>query len=512
MLKTNKSFWLKIAIFATGISGLTSEFILSTLASYFIGNVIVQWTITLSIMLFAMGIGSRMSRLVTKRILLTFLLIEFSLSVLISFSPLLVYAIAAKTAFIHIIIYGLALLVGFCIGFEIPLATRLNETYESLHKNISNIMSWDYIGSLIGGLLFAFWGLPELGITNTAFIFGTLNFVVAILLFWHYKSILSTEKKWVTISILALTAILSIGFIASEDIILYGEQSRYKDKIVYQKQSKYQHITVTQWKEHYWLYINGNQQLSTFDEFLYHEPMVHPIMALTPEHKNILIIGGGDGFNVKELLKYKEVRTITVVDLDPAMTQLGKEFEGIVKYNKSSLHDPKVTIINDDGFTFLEKNDTYYDVIIVDLPDAKTIEINKLYSLEFYHLVHRALRPNGHIITQAGSPYYATKAFYCIDKTMKTAGFTTLQMHNQVLTLGEWGWILGSKKYTKERMIEKLQQSSFKNLNNKWLNKEAIDLITSFGKPLIDTSKVEINTINSPMLYKYYLDGNWDMY
>ncbi|MEW7292469.1 polyamine aminopropyltransferase [Aquimarina sp. 2304DJ70-9] len=512
MLKTNTGLWLKIAIFATGVSGLTSEFILSTLASYFIGNVIVQWTIVLSIMLFAMGIGSRMSRLVTKRLLLAFLFIEFSLSVLISFSPLLVYALAAKTEFISIIIYILALSVGFCIGFEIPLATRLNETHESLNKNISNIMSWDYIGSLIGGLLFAFWGLPELGITNTAFVFGTLNFIVAILLFWNYRSMLITEKKWISTSICVLAVILSAGFASSGEIILYGEQSRYKDKIVYQEQSKYQHITVTQWKEHYWLYINGNQQLSTFDEFLYHEPMVHPIMALTPEHKNILIIGGGDGFNVKELLKYEEVSTITLVDLDPAMTKLGKEFDGIVKYNESALQNPKVTIVNDDGFTFLEKSEMYYDIIIVDLPDAKTIEINKLYSLEFYHLAHHALRPNGHIITQAGSPYYATKAFYCIDKTMKTAGFTNLQMHNQVLTLGEWGWILGSKKYTKEQMIKQLKQASYKNLNNKWLNKEAIDLITSFGKPLTDTSQVEINTINSPMLYKYYLDGNWDMY
>ncbi|WP_103866629.1 polyamine aminopropyltransferase [Aquimarina sp. I32.4] len=512
MLQIKKGFWLKIAIFATGISGLTSEFILSTLASYFIGDVIIQWTIVLSIMLFAMGIGSHTSRLVTKRLLLTFLFIEFSLSLLISFSPLLVYAIAAKSEFIHVLIYGLALLVGFCIGFEIPLATRLNEVYEPLNKNISNIMSWDYIGSLIGGLLFAFWGLPYLGITNTAFTFGALNFVVAVLLFWNYRSLLVLEKRWIIGSILALISILSIGFIKSENIILYSEQSRYKDKIVYQEQSEYQKITITQWKEHYWLFINGNQQLSTFDEFLYHEPMVHPIMALTPEHKNILIIGGGDGFNVKELLKYKEVSTITVVDLDPAMTKLGKEFEGIVKYNESALHHPKVKIVNDDGFTFLEKNETFYDVIIIDLPDAKTIEINKLYSLEFYHLAHHALRPNGHIITQAGSPYYATKAFFCIDKTMKAAGFTNLQMHNQVLTLGEWGWVLGSKKYTKKQMINRLKQTSYKKLNNKWLNQEAIDLITSFGKPLIDTTMVEINTINSPMLYKYYLDGNWDMY
>jgi spermidine synthase len=507
-----KGLWLKIAIFATGISGLTSEFILSTLASYFIGDTIVQWTVVLSIMLFSMGIGSQVSRVVTKRLLLTFLAVEFSLSLLISFSPLIVYSLAAKSEFIHILIYGLALLVGFCIGFEIPLATRLNEAHEALDKNISNIMSWDYIGSLVGGLSFAFFGLPYLGITNTAFLFGLLNFVVAVILFWKYKDNTLEYKKWIITSIVSISILLSLGFLFSEEIILFGEQARYKDKIVYQEQSKYQKIVITQWNEHYWLFINGNQQLSTFDEFLYHEPMVHPVMALTPEHKDVLVIGGGDGFNVKELLKYEDVENITVVDLDPAMTNLGLKFGGLLQYNDSALHNPKVKIYNKDGFNFLEKSELFYDLIIVDLPDAKNLEINKLYTQEFYQMANRLLRPNGHIITQAGSPYYATRSFYCIDKTMKSAGFETLQMHNQVLTLGEWGWIVGSKHYSKEQMIKVMKRGAYEGLNNKWLNNESISLITSFGLPLFDTSRVEINTINSPVLYRYYLDGNWDLY
>lgn len=508
----NKGVWLKIAIFATGISGLVSEFILSTLASYFIGDTIIQWTIVLSIMLFAMGIGSNVSRLVHKNLLTTFLLIEFSLSLLISFSPIIVYALAAKSDFIHILIYGLSLLVGFCIGFEIPLATRLNESYETLDKNISNILSWDYIGSLIGGLLFAFWGLPYLGITNTAFVFGFLNFGAAVLLMFNFRKEVLKNKKWLVTMACALAIFLGFGFSVSEAVVLYSEQSQYQDKIVYQEQSKYQKITVTQWKEHYWLFINGNQQLSTFDEFLYHEPMVHPIMKLTPEHQDILVIGGGDGFNVRELLKYNDVQKITIVDLDPAMTRLGKEFEGLVKYNERSLHNPKVEIINADGYTFLEKGDRFYDVIIIDLPDAKNIELNKLYSFEFYKMVHRTLRPNGHIITQAGSPYYATKAFYCINKTMKSAGFHTLPLHNQVLTLGEWGWVMGSKKYNKQEMISVLENSNSPDVATKWYSKETIKLITSFGKPLVDTTNVELNTINSPVLYRYYLNGNWDLY
>ncbi len=510
--KIDKGTWLKLAIFATGISGFTSEFILSTLASYFIGDTIIQWTVVLSIMLFAMGVGSRLSRFVTKDLLATFIAVEFALSLLISFSPLVVYSLASATNFIHILIYGLALLIGVCIGFEIPLVTRLNEKHESLDKNISNIMSWDYIGSLIGGLSFAFFGLPYLGITNTAFAFGALNFTVAVLLYWNYKSYYPQLKKWVYSVSFFISLLLMVGFSLSEKVVLFGEQSRYKDKIVYTEQTPYQKITITQWKEHYWLFINGNQQLSTFDEFLYHEPMVHPVVALTPEHKDVLIIGGGDGFNVKELLKYEDVDQITLVDLDPAMTRIGMDFKGLTQYNDSALFNPKVAILNQDGFKYLEQCETYFDLIIVDLPDAKSIDLNKLYTQEFYQMAYRLLRPNGHIITQAGSPYYATKAFKCIETTMSSSGFHTLPMHNQVLTLGEWGWIIGSKRLTKDKMIDIMRQSDYSYLNNKWLNRESIQLITSFGKPLFDTSKVEVNTINSPVLYRYYLDGNWDLY
>ncbi len=511
-MKSKNAIWLKLAIFATGISGLTSEFILSTLASYFIGDTIIQWTVVLSIMLFAMGVGSQVSRFVDKHLLVTFIAVEFSLSLLISLSPLWVFSIAAKTEFIHIVIYGLALLVGFCIGFEIPLATRLNEKHESLDRNISNIMSWDYVGSLIGGLLFAFWGLPHLGITNTAFVFGALNFVVALILFERYKSYYPEFKNGVRAVSVGIIALLSVAYLYSDQIMLFGEQSRYKDKIVYSEQTPFQKITVTQWKEHFWLFINGNQQLSTFDEWLYHEPMVHPVMALTPEHTDILIIGGGDGFNVKELLKYSGIKNITLVDLDPAMTRLGKTFEGLLTYNDSALYDSRVTILNQDGFLFLEKSQSFYDLIIVDLPDAKNISLNKLYTREFYQMAFWMLRPNGHIITQSGSPYYATKAFHCIEKTMANVGFNTLPLHNQVLTLGEWGWIIGSKSLTKPQMIHKMMETDYSSLNNKWLNQESITLITSFGKPLVDTANIQINTINDPVLYRYYLNGNWDLY
>jgi spermidine synthase len=463
-------------------------------------------------MLFAMGLGSQWSKYVKQHVLRTFIAVEFSLSLLISISPLVVYGLAGYTQYTHIIVYGFSMLIGLCIGFEIPLVTRLNEQHEGIATNVSNVMSWDYIGSLIGGIAFAFWGLPVLGIKNTAFFFGAFNLMAALLLVFVYRNEIKTNGLKVVSAVLGVISLLICCFYYSPQIMLYGEQKQYKDKIVYRKESPYQKLVVTEWLDSYWLYINGNLQLSTQDEFLYHEPMTHPVMQLSKVHKDILVIGGGDGFNVKEILKYTEVEHITVVDLDPAMTELGSTYPPFVAGNENSLNHPKVAILNEDGFVFLQKSKQFYDVIIVDLPDAKGIDLNKLYTKEFYELAQLHLRPNGHIVTQAGSPYFATRAFHCIDKTIKSANFSTLKIHNQVMSMGEWGWIIGSKALTTEQMIHALHADNFPQVKTKWINAAAVDLITSFGMPLADTTAIEINTINDPVLYQYQLKANWDLY
>ena len=157
--------------------------------------------------------------------------------------------------------------------------------------------------------------------------------------------------------------------------------------------------------------------------------------------------------------------------------------------------------------------DNYYDVIIIDLPDPRSIELGRLYSHEFYKVCYRHLRPGGVIVTQAGSPYFATQAFICIMETMKSAGFETVPMHNQVITLGEWGWSLGVKKASKSNVKKQLQNLEF-DVPTRWINREAMTLITSFGKDFYPWEKdsVYVNRIHEPVLYKYYLKGNWDLY
>jgi len=505
---------LKIAIFITGVSGIVAEYILSTLASYFLGDSILQWTLIVSVMLFSMGLGARISKHINKDLLPKFIFIEFILSIFVSFSSLFVYLIAAYSNYLGILIYTLSIMVGLLIGMEIPIVIRLNDKFEDLKVNISSVLEKDYYGSLVGGVFFAFVGLPFLGLTYTPFVLGSLNFVVAVLLFIVLYKHISRFRTLIISSAVFVSVAIMLGVIYAKPIILYGEQKKYKEKVILTEQSKYQRIVITQWENEFFLFINGNKQLSTIDEAMYHEPLVHPIMHLAKEHKSILILGGGDGCAVREILKYDDVDKITLVDLDPEMTRLAKTDPVLLDINKRSFLSDKLTIKNEDGFNFIENTNQYYDLIIIDLPDPRSVELSKLYSMEMYELCRQKLKLNGFIITQAGSPYYAPRSFKTIDYTMSAAGFNTLKIHNQILTFGEWGWVIGSKQLNNENLKKAFLNLNVEDVDTKWLNNESLHLMASFGKDIFDKNKdsLEVNKISNPALYRTYLNGNWDYY
>ena len=505
------------ALFATGLSGIVAEYCFATLSTYFVGDSVKQWSIIISLMLFSMGIGSRITKSFNGNIFKLFVITEFTLSIVVSFSAVITYYLASQVEYVGIFIYTLSIITGSLIGMELPLAMRLNDEFQSLKFNVANVLEKDYYGSLIGGLFFVFIGLPYLGLTYTPFILGFINLFVAVLLLFFFKNSISKQQQKIFFSIAALLIILLIsGSLFSQKIIMYGEQKKYKDKIVFKEQSIYQKIVVTKWKNDFWLYLNDNLQFSTFDEPLYHEVLVHPIMQVLHQPKKILILGGGDGCAARELLKYKTTEKITLVDLDKKLTDLFIHKPVLANINKNSLTNNKVKIINQDGFKFLEQTNDFFDLIIVDLPDPRNVELSRLYSLEFYELCNLKLTPNGGIITQAGSPYYTPYAYKCIEKTMASASFTTLPLHNQILTMGEWGWIAGIKRKTSNEEIKKsLDKFDNSDISTKWLNKNAIQLITSFGKNFYQknqTDTIKVNQISNPVLYHYYNQGNWDTY
>ena len=517
-LKSN-SFVLKAAIFATGFAGIVAEYVLSTLATYFIGNSIFQWTMIVSLMLFCMGLGSRLSKKITKNLIQNFLILEVSLSLVVAFSSVIIYTIAAFSSYYEIFIYTLSMLVGLLIGLEIPLVVRINKEYEDLKSNISSILEKDYYGSLLGGVFFAFIGLPILGLSYTPFVLGIINFLVAYIVLIRFKEKITPKRRLTNLNLLLTVTFLGLlaGITFTKPIIQWGEQKKYKDKVVFSEQTKYQKIVLTEWKDEHWLYLNGNLQFCSIDEEMYHEPLVHPIMQLSKKPKDVLVLGGGDGCAVREILKYPTVQKIDMVDLDPKMTELGKENPILININYGSMNSSKLNIYNKDAYNHLENDNTsFYDVIIIDLPDPRNIELGRLYSHEFYTHCYRKLRPNGYIITQSGSPYFATQAFNCINNTLSSVGFNTIPLHNQIISMGEWGWILGAKNTSKKVLKDQLKKLEFNNIDTKWINNEAMSLLTSFGKDSFFNQKkidsTEINKIHNPILYKYYLEGNWDLY
>ena len=525
MLRLTYSQSLKAALFATGFSGIVAEYILSTLATYFLGNSVLQWTMILSIMLFAMGIGSRVSKQFKKNLLLKFIIIEFLLSILISYCAVFAYWVSAFTSFNYditvyflrydgVIIYLTSVAIGLLIGMEVPLVARINEQFEDLRINISGVLENDYYGSLIGGVFFAFIGLPIIGLKYTPFILGVINFMVSVWVLIRLKDKILKHYNTLQYTTFITLIILSVGIFISNYVFDYGEQKKYLDKVVLQQQTPYQKLVITKWKNDYWFYINGNQQLCTRDEKMYHEPMVLPAMKIHPHPKNILILGGGDGCAVREVLKFSSVESITLVDIDKKVTELARAHPIFTQMNKNALNDSKVQILHEDAFSYMAQQKQSFDILILDFPDPKTVELSRLFSLELYKNCFYALRPNGLIVAQAGSPYYATKAFYCIQNTIRSAGFYTVPLHNQIPTLGEWGWIVGAKQIDESTLTKRIQNIDLQNIKTLWLNKESLKLITSFGKPIIpiDTAKIQVNSIQNPILYQYYLKGNWDTY
>ena len=505
---------LKFCLLATGAAGLVAEYVLCTLATYILGNAVLQWTVVISLMLFAMGLGARATRRLIGNLLDKFIFAELTLTVLCGGSAVLSYSLYGSTNAIALVIYGLAMAVGFLVGLEIPLVTRINESYEELRVNIASVMEYDYFGALIGGVFFAFLALPRLGLVHTPIVLACVNLLVAALLAGRFRGSLRYRSP-IALAFCLVGLVMVFLALFSQPIILYGEQRLYKDKIIYAEQSRYQKIVLTRWKGDCWLFINGNEQFSSFDEERYHEPLVHPAMSLPLPRPQVLLLGGGDGLALREVLKYEDVASVTLVDLDPAMTTLASTHPVLLDLNEGSLRDPRVKVVNRDAAAYLADTPGVFHRIIIDLPDPNSIELGRLYSVEFYRLCLRSLARGGVAVTQATSPIFSRRAFGCILKTMREAGFACVPYHNQVPTLGEWGWVLGMDAgETDEADLRKaLLGLTFERVPTRFLNREALVSMLHFGKGVFDDyGRLEVNRKSHPVLTEYYRRGKWDFY
>ncbi|QUI21685.1 polyamine aminopropyltransferase [Vallitalea pronyensis] len=496
---------LLFAVFIIAICGIIYELIIGAISSYLLGDSVKQYSITIGLFMSAMGIGSYITRRFKRNLFDVFVTIELLIGLIGGVSAVFLFAAYGYSNTYYIVMYGTIIIIGILVGLEIPILTRIIEENENnLRLTIANVLSFDYVGALIGSVAFPLILLPHLGHIKTSFFVGFINIMVANIIIFKYADYIKRIKLFKLLAIV-FTGLILLGFFTADQTANRIENNLYRDQIIYRKQTKYQRMIVTKHRDDMRLFLNGNIQFSSQDEYRYHEALIHPAMSLTDNREKVLILGGGDGLAAREILKYGDVEKITLVDLDPEVIDFCRSNPLIKGLNEASLDNEKLTIVNQDAYKFLDITDELYNVIIVDLPDPNNESLNKLYTNVFYRLVYGRLAEGGMVSIQSTSPYYAEESYWCIRKTVASEGFFTTGHHVYVPSFGDWGFTLASKKDFDIKNIDITVPTQY-------LNNDIVQALFVFGKDeMKKQDMVQINSLTHPVLITYYQKA-WHSY
>tara|TARA_B100000609_G_C17194793_1_gene424534 strand:+ start:27 stop:1601 length:1575 start_codon:yes stop_codon:yes gene_type:complete len=502
---------LLLCIFVIAVCGLVYELLAGALSSYLMGDSVYQFSIVIGLFMSSMGLGSFLSRYINRELPLAFIAVELLTGVIGGFSALVLFLAFAKLDNYQPFLFLISISLGTLIGLEIPLILRILKEHSELKIIVSNVLTADYLGALIGAILFPLIFVPFLGLVQTGLFFGLFNVAVAGVAVWVFYPVLSKPKPIIAAVVFSAVA-LAITLGLAENISSYLERSLYSGEIIYAKTSPYQRLVVSRRGGAINFFINGGIQFCSLDEYRYHEALVHPAMSHAPRHENVLILGGGDGLAAREVLKYPDVKSISIVDLDPAVTEFFKTNPMMRQLNKGSLSDPKVKIYNMDAWKFIEQHPDgkkLFDLIFIDLPDPRNIELSKLYSLSFYRMLSGRLAVGGAIAVQAASPLFVRKAYWCAAHTMEDVDnpyeenkkLYVVPYHAYVPSFGEWGFVLASPLPVQ---WDKLNLK----VPTKYLDDKVMHDMKDFPK---DTSEVEtdVNRLNTHRISDYYEKG-WE--
>lgn len=453
---------LLASVFVVAACGLVYELAAGALASYLLGDSVLQFSTVIGAYLFAMGIGSWLSRHIERQLVANFLRIELLVGLIGGLMPAALFVahsllpVSAVAPF-RALLYGLVLTVGILVGLEIPLVMRLLKRHFSeryaLKDLVSQVLTFDYLGALAVSVAFPLLLVPQLGLVRTGVVFGLLNVAVAVWALWLFRAELRAWRAH-ALACAAVLAALGAALLGADRLTTWAEDRFYGDRIVFSQSSPYQRVVVTSGSAGVRLFLNGNLQFHSRDEYRYHEALVHPAMAAHGAPKRVLVLGGGDGMAVREVLKHPAVEHVTLVELDPAMTRLFSTEPLLTALNGDALKSPKLTIVNDDAFGWLDRHDALFDVIVVDFPDPSNHAIGKLYSTSFYALMARHLAASGYAVVQTTSPLIARKSFWTVVSTIEAVGLLATPYHAHVPSFGEWGFVLaGQRPYASPRQV-----------------------------------------------------------
>jgi spermidine synthase len=484
---------LFLSVLLIAACGLIYELIAGTLASYLLGDSVLQFSTVIGTYLFAMGLGSAASRYLRGALVARFVQIELLVGVVGGFSSSILFLAFAYTHSFELALYLLVIAIGILVGLEIPLLMRILEGKFNFRDLISHVLTFDYLGALAASIAFPLWLVPKLGLVRAAILFGIINAAVAL-----WSTFIFTDElrsKW-TLRAMSIAVLLALGagMFASNWISSAADTQLFADEVIFERTTRYQRIVITRWKDDLRLFLSAHLQFSSRDEYRYHEALVHPGLSALPGARRALVLGGGDGLAVRELLKYPNLESITLVDLDPEMTKLFTEHPMLAPLNDHSFSNPRVHVINADAFVWLDREPGVWDFVVVDFPDPTNYSLGKLYTTTFYRLLKRHVSENGLAVIQSTSPMFSRQSYWCIVDTLKQAGFHTWPYHVYVPSFGEWGFTLAGNSWEAPSSLPQ---------GLRFLTVAQIPSLFDFPEDMKPVN-ADVNRLNDQILVRYY--------
>ncbi|MQS13262.1 polyamine aminopropyltransferase [Streptomyces kaniharaensis] len=419
-----------LAAFVCAACGLVYELELVALGDYLLGDTVTLTSVVLSVMVFAMGLGSLLAKRLTRHPATAFALVECALALTGGLSVLVLYSCWAWIGRYQAAIVGLTCLIGILIGAEIPLLMTLIQRIrrEEAGRAAADLFAADYVGALIGGLAFPFLILPGLGPGTGALVTGAVNAVAgAAVVLWLFREEPAPRIRLLLWAGCGLVLAVLAGAAAGSDAIeraarraLYGADIRDATR------SRHQEIVLAGPVDGpLRLYLDGRLAVCGPDEYRGSEALVHPAMAAGPDAR-VLLLGGGDGLALREVLRHGGVRSVRIVDTDPELTRLARTDPGLAALTGRSLDDPRVRTTVADPMEWLRRDttaDRAYDVVLADLPAPADGGPVKYHSQEFYGLTARLLSPGGRIAVRAGGDL---TSLWPVESGLRATGLRTV--------------------------------------------------------------------------------------
>ncbi|HEX8408509.1 MAG TPA: polyamine aminopropyltransferase [Thermoanaerobaculia bacterium] len=492
----NRTPILFLNVLVIAACGLIYELLAGTVASYVLGDSVTQFSLIIGLYLSALGVGAWLSRFLDRDLAARFVDVELAVALIGGLSAPMLFLGFARLEWFQLFLYAVVFTIGVLVGLELPILMRILKEHLDFKELVSRVLSFDYLGSLFAAVLFPMFLVPRLGLIRTSIVFGLLNAAVGLYGTWLLRPLLRGVMV-LRIRAAFVVLVLLVALWQADALTSLSEDELYADDIVYSSSSPYQRILVTNNAAGFQLFLNGNLQFSSADEYRYHEALVHPAMSTTPNAKRVLILGGGDGLALREVLKYRGVEHVTLVDLDPAMTALSSRFVPLARLNANAFRDPRVRVVNEDAMIWIERIREQFDVAIVDFPDPGSFSLGKLYSTRFYRLLRARLAPGAAVAVQCTSPLYARQSYWCIVRTMEAAGLHVRPYQTTVPSFGVWGFSLAR--------VEPFDAPSRVTVPVRFLDDATLAAMFVFPRDM-QPVPVEINRLDNQVLVRYYED------